>query len=330
MEGWDYFERTIQRIGRNERPFDKQPALTFLTEVVHTTYYLGLESLDGAMSPWYLGLFLRLPTLRALQANSIHNSKRRLDDSGIDFATLPSGVSSLMHLELRGSSLHRDDLRLILRSSNILKTFIYELGRLDHIIDLQNSLEPAEKTLETLWLDYQAWWYEGKPGRLGIQSVNFTPFTSLTFLHVSSAFLYGDPKPSVSTDYQGRPLRGTFPAQLEILEISSPAQEDPATFLYSLEDLLRGKQQGTELVNLKRLILLRGPRFPERTYPFWSSRVLVVVEAAESAGVEMKLCMNWYRTLPKSLQHCQLRHRFSLMGTGQPKWWRKDIERWQE
>ena len=284
MESMAYFTRTLERIVCKEKPFDTQPALTTLAQVTHKGWSYHFQERD-TMDPRYISLFLHLPAMRALHALAVgpnHN-----DGNGKKpVATLQTGLSNLTHLGLVDSVVHLDNLRTFLRVSNNLKTFLYKVGYTPFVYvtqRLQEALEPVEKCLENLWLDRATHSEAGAfttPDR--VKPMNFSSFTSLTSLHIESVLLYGDPLIRGSLDYQKRSLRGVFPPGLQTLEIIHRGFVT-VDLLNGLEDLLQGKQIGTDIANLKQLTLVPYPWVGENT----QERTALVVVAAMKAGVAM-------------------------------------------
>ena len=292
MEGMNYFERTIARIGYGEKPFDIQPALSLLTDIVHTEH--NAYHKDSAMSPKYIGLLLLLPAIQFIHA---YLGRHYIDgdDSEIILATLPTSSSGLTHLELLDSIVPSDNLLHILRASKNLKTFIYEARSSASAYGfstpvLQEALKPAEKCLTNLWLDCYEYSDSFFASTEAVKPMNFSSFTSLMSLHVQSVFLFGDPAAGGSEDDQKRLLRGVFPHQLKILEIVHRGHS-PANLLVGLKDLFQEKQAGNKIADLERLAVVPGGLVWQ---DFWDD-ILTMLPAAEKMGVVMTL-RNWRPT----------------------------------
>ena len=288
MEGMEYFERTMERVGRNRKPFDTQPTLIGLTDVVHH----GWSSWDISSS--YLGLFLLLPAIQTLKADRLDAPD--WEKGGGKVAKLMSRFSNLTltHLELKDSCVPTDTLRCILRVTKNLKSFIYEvssvrLGTYYSFLGLQEALENVEICLENLWLQRsnaenceEIFFYETDM----VEPMSFFSFMSLKSLHVEGAFLYSDMAVGGSAGNQQRLLRGIFPHQLETLEIVR-SNYNNANLVAGLKDLLEERHLGAEIVNLKELIVLPSYSTLKEFLEDFSDAIVPVYTVVQNAGVAM-------------------------------------------
>ncbi|MCJ1242619.1 hypothetical protein MMC14_010628 [Varicellaria rhodocarpa] len=317
----EYFKRTLSRIGAKEKPFDTKSILTTLTDVMLTPH--DLNDWRG-MEPTFLGLFTHLPAIKAIYAYRVglsgnplreptHFRTRAFNYEGpqrwvelhaprMEPLTLQARVSNLTHIELRNCQLRTKDIENILWASKCLKTLIYEIGSEEFNycnsseLGLQEALRPVEGSLENLWLDYG---FSGinDPTAYGMmEPMSFTKFKSLKFLRIASVFLCGSTLIAKGDSEQGGgiseqefPLTGSFPPQLEILEVHHH-EHNIISLVSVIERLLIQKQAGTELTCLKSLVL-QG-RFGKRKESLSLSRFAAMLETAETVDVKVALVKN--------------------------------------
>ena len=310
-----YFKRILNRIGAKEKPFDTNPALITLTDVLLTYNNIG----DGqGMEPTILGLFTCLPAIKAVYAYCVRGSDNpstqparfqrwvyslqswvEVDRPQREPISLQPGVSNLTHLEPRNCQLRIKDLQNMLWASKSLKTVIYEIGLEDFLfcdfseLGLQEALRPVESSVENLWLDYRS---DTMTDPYGIMDpMSFTTFKSLKFLRIASVFLYGtkmiddgDREQESSDNEQEFPITRTFPPQIQVLEVNHHSHND-ITLIEITERLLLQKQASTELTCLKSLVLQDPSCMWEISS---SSRFVALLKTAELIGVKITLVNN--------------------------------------
>jgi hypothetical protein len=239
---WQYFERMIRRGLAYEKPFDRQPLFTTLTDFMHMPSW-GVPSTDGSygqrlsgrdwtlepMNMNYSMMFQYFPRIRSIFAHCI-TGKHRSDIQDFDDVYLPLTriSSSLTHLELKNSLVDERNLVAMLKVPEALSTFIYEISvtrDLDWVskaspVDILFALAPQYHSLENLWLDslhYQA--VTLRSAYVHDKRPLLSRFSRLKSFRVAANILWTLLYPDYGHNPFPRNFSGLFPATLEILHI---------------------------------------------------------------------------------------------------------------
>jgi hypothetical protein len=172
---WEYFERMVIRAVAHEKPFDRQPLFTTLTDFMHAASW-ELPSFQGFNNgqfngrPWvmervgfnYNIWFQRFPCVGSIFGHGITSGFDTKIPSTSRLSLAATGMgSSLTHLELKDSFVDPPSLCTILKVPKALSTFIYEISMTSDRdwhsdispVDVLFALAPQYNTLENLWLD---------------------------------------------------------------------------------------------------------------------------------------------------------------------------------
>ncbi|PVH73173.1 hypothetical protein DL98DRAFT_58015 [Cadophora sp. DSE1049] len=225
------FLRFMQRVAKRETPFDRNPVLTKLAEVLICVRYSSKIlhpplSISDFMQGWdekypnspdMIGAYMELPSIRRVHGYQLGNNDQETVTESL--GALGTGTSPVEELELRQTQLYAADLDKILKSCRNLKTFIYEVGHAWawytlRTSDIMNSMKAVEKTLEKLVFDHSEYVGDAAEGHDELGAVSLASFEKLRYLKISAMFLGGF-KQEVKFD-----LRQTFPAALEELHVT--------------------------------------------------------------------------------------------------------------
>jgi hypothetical protein len=272
---WQYFGRMLTRAVGHEKPFDKQPLFTRLTEFVHAASWDllpagGILHNPFVSRPWipepigfdYNILFQNFPRVRSIYGHCLTDDNDHTDNYTINYnnrdchgLAFACKSSSLTHFELKDSLVHPESLITILKIPNALSTFIYEISITNEPSgesfispkDVLFALAPQHDSLENLWLDFVQ--YEAVTlcsGYVHDKSPLLSRFSCLKSLrvgaHVLLALLY---YPDFDIPFR-RTLSGLFPATLEVLHI-----------IYRSDLVLWGELRGYILTDLNQVPRLK-------------------------------------------------------------------------
>jgi hypothetical protein len=117
-------KRMLERVARNEKPFDKEPTFTHLHSI---TWVHCDESIGG--SP--VGVVFMFPSVQSIYLYR-NGSEDVGDDANKEFSKIKRQSSSCTELEARDCRFNNGDIEAILSIPKSLRTFIYEIGWGEH------------------------------------------------------------------------------------------------------------------------------------------------------------------------------------------------------
>jgi hypothetical protein len=238
---YPYFHRMIKRAIGKEKPFDREPLFTALTEFMHAASWnerwpdnqFGEVFLNHQlMTSQYSIMFQNFPRIRSIFAHRIGETPKLLGvGTRHDYTLLVATSSSLTHFELKSSFVKQQNLCTILKAPKALVTFIYEICSDNYIdsgmvfpssaVEILSALLPQCNSLENLWIDHSSPYDICKRSDhvYDYTTPLLSKFRCLKNLRVSAEIL----RLLLCPDHNGISLRQNFsdlfPATLEILHI---------------------------------------------------------------------------------------------------------------
>ena len=237
-----YVPRQLERIGRRQHPFDKNPSLTMLTDIMiaHRDNKYGLYT-DSIGCAFYLPAIKNLYLHRIGSADGSDPAEETADP----LKNIEDGSSSVTSIDMHDCKLSPGDFASFMRAPKALTSFCYELGwgHLSYTSykfpQMREELERHKSTLRDLWIDYVVdgieWLSDSSDMDVTTPMRSFADFTALKRVTFAMVFLFGE-EPEESTENENR-LVEALPPQVEYVKLTH-TEDGPDVAIAALETLV--------------------------------------------------------------------------------------------